>query len=184
MRIAFVGSKKSGKDFLAALIIKHNMEYQQIAWADSLKVHCSQMYPGIEKYNTPELKDVIIDEAWNVNNETTRNVWERVSAEKAKVDNRYFHKITLNHIDDIIKKTDDNIIVTDTRNDWEYYDLKALGFMIVYIIRPNTPIFQGYDKRIETFYKDITKKYLNDSDGMDILSMLDSVTAWYEWEYL
>jgi len=172
MKLALIASKKHGKDYLADLVLKHKPQYRKIAWADSLKEYCNELYPGLEKYNTPEAKDETVPESWNTNNETPRDIWERVSREKSNEDDRFFHKITLKQIDKLIGETNGNIIITDTRNDWEYNDIKEMGFTVIYITRPGMPVFQGYDERIKKFYKDIKLTYSNEKDGLDFINQL------------
>ena len=164
MKIGLVGSSKSGKDFLTELIKKHKHEYKSIAFADSLKTYCDELYPGIEKYNTPELKDKIINEVWNKNRETAREIWLRVSREMAVKDDKFFYRKTMASINNLLKETENNLIVTDIRNKYEYTELLKLGFTVIYIIRPGQKIFQGYDKRIEEFYKDIPLTYVNTNE--------------------
>ena len=168
--IALIGSKKSGKDFCSNKLVQYK-GYKTIAWADSLKEYCNEIYPGIEKYNTPELKDKVIAEDWNKNNETPRAIWERISREKAIDDDRFFHKITLKQIENILKETD-KLVVTDTRNIWEFEDLQKLGFTCIRIVRPGKQMFQGYDERIKEFWEKIDMEYINDSDGLDFIRQI------------
>jgi dephospho-CoA kinase len=170
MKIALVGSRGSGKDFLADMLIQYK-SYQKIAWAEALKEYCNTLYPNLEKYNTHEAKDKPVPEDWNKDNETPRNIWERVSREKAIQDDRFFHKITLKDIGDLLKETN-NIIVTDTRNKVEYEKLKHDGYTIIKITRPGKKQFQGYDERIKEFWDDIELEYLNDSDGLDFINQV------------
>lgn len=171
MKLALVGSKGSGKDFLTDKLIQYK-GYQKIAFADALKGYCNKLYPNLEKYNTHEAKDVPVPEDWNKDNETPRDIWERVSREKAKEDDRFFHKMTLKEINTILNTTD-KLVVTDTRNDWEYNDLIKMGFTVIYITRPGKPVFQGYDERILKFYENIELKYSNETDGVDFINQID-----------
>jgi len=170
MKLALVGSKGSGKDFLTDLLVERK-DYKRLAWADSLKEFCNTLYPNLKKYNTHEAKDVPVPESWNTDNETPRDIWERVSREKAQEDDRFFHKLSLNEINKILEKTD-NLVVTDTRNDWEYNDLVKMGFTVIYITRPGKLTFQGYDERILKFYKNIELAYNNNTDGLDFINQV------------
>ena len=55
MKLALVGSKGSGKDFLADKLYDYK-SYNKIAWADSLKSFCNKLYTNLEEYNTHEAK--------------------------------------------------------------------------------------------------------------------------------
>ena len=171
MKLALVGSKGSGKDFLTDKLIQYK-GYQKIAFADALKDYCNKLYPNLEKYNTHEAKDVPVPEDWNKDNETPRDIWERVSREKAQEDDRFFHKMTLKQIDTMLNISD-KLVVTDARNKYEYEQLKKDGFTVIYITRPGKPVFQGYDARIKEFYKDIELKYSNETDGIDFINQVD-----------
>ena len=171
MKLAVIASKHAGKDYLSDKLVQYK-SYKTIAWADSLKEYCNEIYPGLKKYNTPELKDQPIPEDWNTNNETPREIWERISREKSLEDDRFFHKITLKNIKEILETTD-KLVVTDTRNIWEYEDLQEMGFACIRIVRPGKPMFQGYDERIKEFWDDIEMEYINDSDGLDFIRQIN-----------
>jgi hypothetical protein len=173
MKIALTGSKGHGKDYLADLLIQHKPNYIKIAFADALKDYCNELYPQLKKYNTPELKDSPINEPWNIYNETPRNIWERISREKSIEDPLFFHKITLHEIDKLIKTNHKDIIITDVRNKVEVDDLIKRNFTIIKIIKPNTPMFLGYDERIKEFWDDIELIYTNNNDGLDFINQLD-----------
>jgi len=172
MKIALVGSAGAGKDYLADFLVS-TYGFTKIAWADSLKNYCNTIYPNLGFYNNHENKDKIVPETWNIKHETPRDIWQRISREKSKTDDRFFHKLTLVNINNIILNND-NIIVTDTRNDWEYEDLVQDGFIVIYVTRPNIPIFQGYDERIKKFVDKIDLKYINTGPGEEFLHFLEN----------
>lgn len=173
MKLALVGSKGSGKNYLSNKLIQYK-GYNEIAFADSLKDYCNKLYPNLEKYNTHEAKDIPVPEDWNKDNETPRDIWERVSREKALEDDRFFHKMTLKQIDTMLNISD-KLVVTDVRNKHEYEQLEKDNFTVIYITRPDKEIFQGYDGRIKEFYENIKYTYSNETDGVDFIRMVTAL---------
>ena len=185
MNIALCGCSGVGKDYLANKLVVQK-GYKRIAFADSLKEYCNHKYKNLAEYDIPEKKDTVVQEPWNINKETARQIWIRESVQKSQQDDRFFHNITLKKIKDLkntksTKSTkgtkNTKIVVTDVRNKWEYLDLCDLGFTIIYITREGKELFQGYDNRIKEFYKEIRYKYKNDTNDTDGLGFIKMINA-------
>ena len=170
MKITLVGGKGSGKDYLADLLDKTG--YARLAWADALRQYCNEQYPNLEVYNTHRAKDAVVPEEWNTAQETPREIWERISLHKAQDNEKFFHLRSLRCLETILNSTD-NIVITDTRNEYEYTDLVGMGFTTIYVTRPGQPELQGYDCRIKEFYNKIDLTYHNDNDGSDFIELIN-----------
>lgn len=174
MKLALVGVKGSGKDFLADKLFQYK-GYQKIAFADAVKDYCNGLYPNLEKYNLHETKDTPVPEEWNKDNETPRDIWYRVSNEKkVQEDEEFFFRITLKSIDKLLQ-SNKNLVITDVRSLYEYKKLKQDGFTIIYVNRPGKESFNGYDARIKEFYEDIELVYENNTDGISFIRQLNMI---------
>ena len=149
MKIALVGSKGHGKDYVANILSK---EYNllKFAFADNIKLKTKEIYPFSECYDTHELKDAVIKDY----NSSFRDLIFEVS--------KWYGEYHFFNENKAILEDKDNIIITDVRNKREYLYLEEKGYVIVYIERLDYPKFIGYDERIKEFYKDIQIRYIND----------------------
>jgi len=166
LKLAIIGSKGVGKDYLAL-----KTGYTKFSFADVIKRHAEETVPEIKGTDTHELKDVNIPGIG-----IPREIWyKEAQIKRDKTKWWYFYELSIIKLKKLITKTE-NIVITDIRNWKEFYGVKDLGFTCIYLTRPQVENFTGVDYFIGEFVDDIDIHFYNDN-SIDFLEFLENIKS-------
>lgn len=148
--IAITGLKGSGKDTTADYIIKNHTNWEKDSFAGTLKDAVSVIFGWDRKMlagETPEDREIreSKDEFWSEKlgfNVTPRNILQKLGTDCLR--NHFHPDIWVDSLENKIRNTTKNIIITDCRFKNEIDMLKGLGAKIVRVQRGTLP--EWFDK--------------------------------------
>lgn len=138
MKIAFMGTSGSGKDYLASYLIS-NHQYTRLSFSDQLKKLAVQIYPWMEIDYPPEQKTIPLNTTLSTGEIikfTPRDVWLNLNSLR-NIESKIFIRMLSEEINELLErdKYSGNVIITDIRSTDELIWCKKNEFIIVYIER-------------------------------------------------
>jgi len=162
--VALSGVAGAGKDTLAKCLIEKG--FKRIAFADTLKETCSELFPFLEVDYPPFEKEqpLNIEFEGQLISKTPRELWIETSAFIRQYNPSYFFNKTLKNIEE----SSDDIVITDLRIESEFLKLKELGFTIIFI-EPKVQHYElnDFDKQIDDFKDEIPHTFVNNFNGTE-----------------
>jgi hypothetical protein len=138
---------RSGKDTIADYLVRvHN--FKRIAFADSLKEACRQIFSFTDAQLYGDQKEVV-DPYWEV---TPRYVLQRVGTECMR--EGYDKDIWIKSVDNKIKGSGDNWVITDMRFPNEAEAVKRWGGYLIKVDRPTSGATGGIVAHASEFAMD------------------------------
>lgn len=165
--IALIGMAGSGKDFLAAHLVKE-LQYTRVAFADPLRRTCAAIF-DLDEWQSDELKDTIIPKY----GKSARQIWLDMSATIRSIDNDIWINQTVDEISEY-----DKVIISDCRTENEMKVLRDLGFTFIWITRLDNPKEpNSYDIENTAKLKHLVDYYYDNSYNRDLRNLINFIES-------
>ena len=162
-KIALIGVAGSGKDYLTSHLI-NNYNFTKVAFADSLKELCSDIFPWLSKdypaYEKENPLNITLEDGTLIS-ATPRDIWILLG-QIPQIDKRFF----IRKLEDKVNNLDNNIIISDCRTQDELDWCKQNNFITIYIA-PKEVIYKSneYDQQVYNLVDQCDYLFENHFDG-------------------